>query len=114
MTRRVPTTKDIGLLKQLHDQGQLTLAAEFQRNQISIFPVFDYKKEPIVDPGRFALNQLLGQDFIPSSTTGRFRSSFSSGSLRPKPDGNPLPCADRECVYRGVRRCRRTHCHYCA
>ena len=34
MTRRVPTTKDIGLLKQLHDQGQLTLAAEFQRNSV--------------------------------------------------------------------------------
>ena len=34
MTRRVPTTKDIGLLKRLHDQGQLTLAAEFQRNRV--------------------------------------------------------------------------------
>ena len=34
MTRRVPTTKDIGLLKQLHDQGQLILAAEFQRNSV--------------------------------------------------------------------------------
>lgn len=34
MTKRTPTTKDIGLLKQLHDQGQLVLAPEFQRNSI--------------------------------------------------------------------------------
>lgn len=33
-TKRVPTTKDVGLLKQLHDQGQLALAAEFQRNSV--------------------------------------------------------------------------------
>src|SRR5439155_18798170 len=33
-TKRTPTTKDIGLLKQLHDQGQLILAPEFQRNSI--------------------------------------------------------------------------------
>lgn len=34
MTKRSPTTKDIALLKQLHDQGQLALAPEFQRNSI--------------------------------------------------------------------------------
>lgn len=33
-TKRTPTTKDIALLKQLHDQGQLVLAPEFQRNSI--------------------------------------------------------------------------------
>jgi Protein of unknown function DUF262. len=33
-TKRTPTTKDIGLLKQLHDQGQLVLAPEFQRNSV--------------------------------------------------------------------------------
>jgi Protein of unknown function DUF262 len=33
-TKRTPTTKDIGLLKQLHDQGQLILAPEFQRNSV--------------------------------------------------------------------------------
>ena len=32
--KRTPTTKDVGLLKQLHDQGQLLLAPEFQRNSI--------------------------------------------------------------------------------
>jgi Protein of unknown function DUF262 len=34
MNKRTPTTKDIALLKQLHDQGQLALAPEFQRNSI--------------------------------------------------------------------------------
>jgi len=34
MTKRSPTTKDIALLKQLHDQGQLALAPEFQRNGV--------------------------------------------------------------------------------
>jgi hypothetical protein len=33
-TKRSPTTKDIGLLKQLHDQGQLALTTEFQRNSV--------------------------------------------------------------------------------
>jgi hypothetical protein len=32
--KRTPTTKDIGLLKQLHENGQLLLAPEFQRNSI--------------------------------------------------------------------------------
>src|SRR5258706_13558860 len=32
--KRTPTTKDIGLLKQLHDQGQLLLAPEFQRHSV--------------------------------------------------------------------------------
>lgn len=32
--KRVGTTKDIGLLKQLHDLGQLTLAPEFQRDSV--------------------------------------------------------------------------------
>jgi hypothetical protein len=32
--KRTPTTKDVGLLKQLHDQGQLLLAPEFQRNSV--------------------------------------------------------------------------------
>ncbi len=34
MTKRSPTTKDVALLHQLHMNGQLTLAAEFQRNAI--------------------------------------------------------------------------------
>jgi hypothetical protein len=34
MAKRSPTTKDIGLLRQLHDQGQLVLAPEFQRNGV--------------------------------------------------------------------------------
>lgn len=32
--KRTPSTKDVGLLKQLHDQGQLLLAPEFQRNSV--------------------------------------------------------------------------------
>lgn len=32
--KRTPTTKDIGLLKQLHDQGQLVLEPEFQRHGV--------------------------------------------------------------------------------
>lgn len=32
--KRMPTTKSIALLKQLHEQGQLQLAPEFQRNSI--------------------------------------------------------------------------------
>lgn len=34
MTKRSPTTKDIGLLHQLYKSGQLTLAPEFQRNAV--------------------------------------------------------------------------------
>ena len=34
MVRRSPTTKDIGLLHQLYKEGQLELAAEFQRNSV--------------------------------------------------------------------------------
>jgi uncharacterized protein DUF262 len=34
MTKRSPTTKDIGLLHQLSNNGQLTLAPEFQRNSV--------------------------------------------------------------------------------
>jgi hypothetical protein len=34
MTKRSPTTKDIGLLYQLFTNGQLTLAPEFQRNSV--------------------------------------------------------------------------------
>ena len=34
MTKRSPTTKDIGLLHQLSGNGQLTLAPEFQRNSV--------------------------------------------------------------------------------
>lgn len=34
MNKRSPTTKDVGLLHQLHKGGQLTLAAEFQRNAV--------------------------------------------------------------------------------
>jgi uncharacterized protein with ParB-like and HNH nuclease domain len=34
MTKRSPTTKDIGLLYQLFANGQLTLAPEFQRNSV--------------------------------------------------------------------------------
>jgi hypothetical protein len=34
MAKRTNTTKDIGLLRQLHDEGQLRLAPEFQRNAV--------------------------------------------------------------------------------
>ena len=34
MSKRSPTTKDVGLLHQLHLNGQLGLTAEFQRNGI--------------------------------------------------------------------------------
>src|SRR5436853_3871836 len=34
MNKRSPTTKDVALLRQLHDQGQLSLAPEFQRNSV--------------------------------------------------------------------------------
>jgi hypothetical protein len=34
MAKRSPTTKDIGLLHQLYESGQLTLAPEFQRNSV--------------------------------------------------------------------------------
>ncbi|MBS1882326.1 MAG: DUF262 domain-containing protein [Actinobacteria bacterium] len=34
MSERRTTTKDIGLLRQLYDDGQLDLAAEFQRNSV--------------------------------------------------------------------------------
>lgn len=34
MSRLSPTTKDIALLRQLHEEGQLTLAPQFQRNAV--------------------------------------------------------------------------------
>ncbi len=33
-TKRTPTTKDVGLLRQLYEQQQLVLAPEFQRNSV--------------------------------------------------------------------------------
>jgi hypothetical protein len=49
MTKRSPTTKDIGLLKQLHDDGQLTLAAEFQRNSVWPRPAKAYLIDTILN-----------------------------------------------------------------
>jgi hypothetical protein len=49
MTKRTPTTKDIALLKQLHDENQLTLAAEFQRNSVWPRPAKAYLIDTILN-----------------------------------------------------------------
>jgi hypothetical protein len=48
MVKRSPTTKDIGLLYQLYKNGQLTLAAEFQRNAIWPRPAKAYLIDTIL------------------------------------------------------------------
>ena len=48
-TKRTPTTKDIGLLKQLHDAGQLALAPEFQRNSVWPYAAKAYLVDSILN-----------------------------------------------------------------
>ena len=49
MTKRSPTTKDIALLHQLFNAGQLTLAAEFQRNAVWPSPAKAYLIDTILN-----------------------------------------------------------------
>ena len=79
MTRRVPTTKDIGLLKQLHDQGQLTLAAEFQRNSVWPRAAKAYLLDTIINDRPIPL---LFFQRISSAQTGRPGYSVIDGQQR--------------------------------
>lgn len=79
MTRRVPTTKDIGLLKQLHDQGQLTLAAEFQRNSIWPRAAKAYLIDTIINDRPIPL---LFFQRVSSAQTGRPGYSVIDGQQR--------------------------------
>jgi hypothetical protein len=49
MAKRSPTTKDIALLHQLYKNGQLTLAAEFQRNAVWPRPAKAYLIDTILN-----------------------------------------------------------------
>jgi len=49
MTKRSPTTKDVALLHQLSTNGQLTLAAEFQRNAVWPTPAKAYLIDTILN-----------------------------------------------------------------
>jgi hypothetical protein len=79
MTRRVPTTKDIGLLKQLHDQGQLILAAEFQRNSVWPRSAKAYLIDTIINDRPIPL---LFFQRVSSAQTGRPGYSVIDGQQR--------------------------------
>lgn len=79
MTRRVPTTKDIGLLKQLHDQGQLTLAPEFQRNSVWPRAAKAYLIDTIINDRPIPL---LFFQRVSSAQTGRPGYSVIDGQQR--------------------------------
>lgn len=49
MTKRTPTTKDVGLLHQLFRSKQLTLAPEFQRNSVWPSPAKAYLIDTIIN-----------------------------------------------------------------
>jgi hypothetical protein len=49
MSKRSPTTKDIGLLEQLYKDGQIALAAEFQRNSVWPRPAKAYLIDTILN-----------------------------------------------------------------
>lgn len=49
MAKRTPTTKDVGLLHQLFSDGQLQLAAEFQRNAVWPRPAKAYLIDTILN-----------------------------------------------------------------
>jgi Protein of unknown function DUF262 len=49
MTKRSPTTKDVGLLYQLYQDGQLKLASEFQRNSVWPRPAKAYLIDTILN-----------------------------------------------------------------
>ena len=79
MIRRVSTTKDIGLLKQLHDQGQLGLAAEFQRNSVWPRSAKAYLIDTIINDRPIPL---LFFQRVSSAQTGRPGYSVIDGQQR--------------------------------
>ena len=72
MAKRSPTTKDIGLLHQLFSNGQLTLAAEFQRNAVWPRPAKAYLIDTILNdrpiPLLFFQRTTSAQKGLPSYT----------------------------------------------
>lgn len=72
MTKRSPTTKDIALLHQLFANGQLTLAAEFQRNAVWPTPAKAYLIDTILNdrpvPLLFFQRTTSAQTGLPSYT----------------------------------------------
>jgi hypothetical protein len=81
MTRRVPTTKDIGSLKQVHDQGQPILAAEFQRNSVGPRSAKAYLIDTIINDRPIPL---LFFQRVSSAQTGRPGYSVIDGQQRPR------------------------------
>jgi len=78
-TKRTPTTKDIGLLKQLHDQGQLVLAPEFQRNSVWPRAAKAYLIDSILNDRPIPL---LFLQRISSAQTGRLGYAVIDGQQR--------------------------------
>ena len=68
MEKRSPTTKDISLLLHLYQQGQLTLAPEFQRNSVWPAPAKAYLIDTILNERPIPL---LFFQRVTSAQTGR-------------------------------------------
>jgi hypothetical protein len=79
MVKRTPTTKDVGLLHQLFSDGQLKLAAEFQRNAVWPRPAKAYLIDTILNDRPIPL---LFFQRIGSAQTGRPSYSVIDGQQR--------------------------------
>src|SRR3954452_1370764 len=79
MTKRSPTTKDIALLHQLYANGQLSLAAEFQRNSVWPNPAKAYLIDTILNDRPIPL---LFFQRTTSPQTGRLSYTVIDGQQR--------------------------------
>jgi hypothetical protein len=115
--KRTPTTRDISLLKQLYDQGQLLLAPEFQRNSVwppaakaylidtilnnLPIPLFFFQRATSAQSGKTIYSVIDGQqrlraifDFL----EGRFRLTQSKEMTRKNKRFHQLLGSDQEQV----------------
>src|SRR5437870_8976887 len=79
MSKRSPTTKDISLLQQLYQQGQLLLAPEYQRNNVWPTPAKAYLIDTILNDRPIPL---LFLQRVASAQTGRPAYSVIDGQQR--------------------------------
>jgi hypothetical protein len=79
MSKRSPTTKDVGLLSQLYKEGQLTLKPEFQRNGVWPRPAKAYLIDTILNDRPIPIF-FFGRGMSPQ--TGRLSYSVIDGQQR--------------------------------
>jgi uncharacterized protein with ParB-like and HNH nuclease domain len=79
LAKLTPTTKDVALLRQLHDEGQLELAPQFQRNAVWPRPAKAYLIDTILNERPIPL---LFFQRISSAQTGRSSYRVIDGQQR--------------------------------